>query len=169
MNAGPRRAIAAAHAMKLAAPIALLALCALFLAPAIASNYTLGGLKVDHPYALPTPPGARTGGAYFTVKNEGKQADRLLRVSSPVAKSAAIHSMTMDGNIMRMRNVPSLDIPPGAKVTLSPGGSHVMLVDLAHPLVAGGQVPLTLTFEKAGTIDVTADVEAAPGAQAHAN
>ncbi|HEX6792736.1 MAG TPA: copper chaperone PCu(A)C [Casimicrobiaceae bacterium] len=138
--------------------------------PTVAADYPIQHLLVEHPYARPTPPGARTGGAYFTVRNEGSEADRLLRVSSPAAKSAEIHSMTMDGNVMRMRNVPSLDIPADATVTLSPGGYHVMLVGLAHPLVAGQQVRLTLTFEKAGAIDVHADVEAAPPhGQAHAH
>ena len=138
--------------------------------PALATDYPLGHLLIEHPYARPTPPGARTGGAYFTVRNQGGQADRLLRVSSAAAKSAEIHSMTMDGNVMRMRNVPSLDIPANAKVTLSPGGYHVMLVGLIHPLVGGQQVPLTLTFEKAGAVDVHADVEAAPPAgQSHAH
>jgi copper(I)-binding protein len=140
-----------------------------FALPAVAADYRLQSVRIEDAYARPTPPGARTGGAYFTVENQGGQADRLLRVSSPAAKSAEIHKMTMDGNIMRMRSVPSLDIPAGAKVTLRPGGYHVMLVGLERPLVAGQHVPLTLTFEKAGTIDVHADVEAAPaGAQAHA-
>jgi copper(I)-binding protein len=138
--------------------------------PALATDYPLEHLLIEHPYARPTPPGARTGGAYFIIRNDGRQADRLLRVSSSAAKSAEIHSMTMDGNVMRMRSVPSLDIPAGAKVTLTPGGYHVMLVGVLHPLVAGQQVPLTLTFEKAGTIDVHADVEAAPpGGQPHAH
>jgi copper(I)-binding protein len=146
-----------------------LALSAISL-PALATDYPLKHLLIEHPYARPTPPGARTGGAYFTVRNEGSQADRLLRVSSSAAKSAEIHSMTMDGNVMRMRNVPSLDIPADAKVALSPGGYHVMLVGLLHPLVAGQQVPLTLTFEKAGAIDVHADVEpASPGGRSHAH
>ena len=136
---------------------------------ALATDYTLKDLRIEHAYARPTPPGARTGGAYFTIRNAGRESDRLLRVSSPAAKRSEIHSMTMDGNVMRMRAVPSLDIPAGASVKLG-GDYHVMLVDLAHPLAIGDKVPLTLTFEKAGAIDVTADVEAASvGAQAHAH
>ena len=70
---------------RLAIPLAL----AFALAPvaAIAHDYTLGNLRIEHPYARPTPPGARTAGAYFTVRNAGKAADRLLQVFSPVAQT----------------------------------------------------------------------------------
>lgn len=152
------------------AKVALVAaLAALFIGavPALAHDYDLGNLRIERPYARPTPPGARTGGAYFTIVNAGRAADRLVRVASPASQSAEVHSMTMDGNVMRMRAVPALDIAPGASVTLRPGAYHVMLVGLAHPLAAGDKVPLTLTFEKAGSVDVTADVVAGP-TDAHA-
>jgi copper(I)-binding protein len=133
---------------------------------AFAHDYTLGKLEIAHPYARPTPPGARTGGAYFIVRNNGAQADRLLRVASAAAQSVELHSMTMEGNLMKMRAIPSLDIPAGATVTLGSGGYHVMLVNLAHPLTVGSSVPLTLTFERAGSIAVSAPVEAPkPGAE----
>jgi len=143
---------------------AYVAACAIAMGPgaAFAHGYTLKDLRIEHPYARPTPPGARTGGAYFTIRNQGADADRLLRVSSPAAASVELHSMTMDGNLMKMRAVPSLDIPAGATVTLGSGGYHVMLVGLEHPLAAGSEVPLKLTFEKAGSIEVSAPVEAAP-------
>jgi copper(I)-binding protein len=128
--------------------------------PAFAHDYTLRNLHIDHPYARPTPPGARTGGAYFTIRNSGTQADRLVRVASPVATSVELHTMKMEDNLMKMRAISALDIPAGATVSLGSGGYHVMLVNLAHPLTAGSSVPLTLTFEHAGSIDVTAPVEA---------
>jgi copper(I)-binding protein len=126
---------------------------------AIARDYALGDLRIVHPYAWPTPPGARTGGAYFTISNLGTTGDRLLRVASSAAKNVQLHSMKMEGNVMRMRALASLDIPAGATVSLGPGGYHVMLVGLAHPLVVGEDVPLTLTFERSGAIDVSAPVE----------
>jgi copper(I)-binding protein len=125
-----------------------------------ARDYVVQQLHIDEPYARPTPPGARTGAAYFTIRNAGTTADRLVRVTTPVAASAELHSMTMDGNLMRMRSVPALDVPPGGTVALAPGGYHLMLDGLAHPLSTGGEVPLTLTFEKAGAVDVVAPVEA---------
>ena len=145
-------------------PLAVVALCAVAAAPSYARDYTLRDLRIEHPHARPTPPGARTGGAYLTIRNGGKEADRLLRVSSPAAATVELHSMTMDGNVMRMRAITALDIPAGATVTLGSSGYHVMLIELARPLAAGSTVPLTLTFEKSGTLDIVADVEPAVGA-----
>jgi len=125
-----------------------------------AQSYTFDNLRIDHPYVRPTPPGARTGGAYFEIENRGAQADRLLRVSTPAAGSAEIHSMSMDGNMMRMRAVSALDIPPHVTTALKPNGYHVMLLDLKRTLAVGDTVPLTLTFEKAGVVEVPARVEA---------
>ncbi|MGE5171185.1 MAG: copper chaperone PCu(A)C [Rudaea sp.] len=152
------------------APVATLAAGTwAFAAPAAAADYTLKDLRILHPYARPTPPGARSGGIYLVVENVGKEADRLVGAASPAAKIAEIHSMRMEGNVMRMRPIAALDIPPGGKATLAPGGYHVMLSDLHAPLVAGTTVPLTLEFEKAGTIEVRADVEAAGAAHAGGN
>ena len=125
-----------------------------------AQQYNLQQLRIEHPYARPTPPGARTGGAYFIVENKGGEPDRLVRVGTPVADAAEIHSMTMDGNMMRMRAVRALDIPARTTTTLKPGGYHVMLMDLKRPLAVGDSIPLTLTFERAGTIEINARVEA---------
>jgi copper(I)-binding protein len=148
-------------ALSLRCIVAAVAL-AIALAPAaaMARDYTLGDLRIDHPHARPTPPGARTGGAYFTIRNVGKAPDRLLRVSSPVAQTVELHSMTMDGNLMKMRPIPALDLPAGSTVTLGTGGYHVMLTGLRKRLAVGDSVPLTLTFERAGMLDVSASVEA---------
>jgi hypothetical protein len=132
------------------------------LGPASAENYTLKNLRINHPYARPTPPGARIGGAYFTIDNVGGGSDRLVRVETPIARAAEIHTMTMDGNVMRMRQIAALDIPAHSTAALKPGGYHLMLVDLKRPLAAGEVIPLSLTFEKAGTIEIAALVEA-PG------
>ena len=121
---------------------------------AFAEDYTLKNLRINHPYARPTPPGARIGAVYFAIDNLGGESDRLVRVATPVARAGEIHSMTMDGNLMRMRQIAALDIPAHATVTFNPGGYHVMLVDLKWPLAAGEMIPLSLTFEKAGTIEI---------------
>ncbi len=126
---------------------------------ASAHDYTAGTLQIGHPFARATPPGAQSGGAFFTVHNAGHQADRLLAVASPAAAAAELHRMTMDGNVMKMRAVDAIDIAAGATVTLGTAGYHVMLTGLKHPLVAGQSVPLTLTFERAGRVDVSASVE----------
>jgi copper(I)-binding protein len=81
-------------------------------------------------------------------------------VRSPVAHASEIHEMKMEGNIMRMRELDKgLEIPAGGTVTLAPSGFHVMLMGLKAPLKQGTKVPLTLVFEKAGSIDVELTVE----------
>jgi len=136
---------------------------------ALAHDYQLKSLSIDHPFARATPPGAKSGGAFFVVANAGATSDTLISVASPAASSAEIHQMAMDGGVMKMRSVPALDIPSGGKLELKPGGYHVMLLDLKQPLKAGDKVPLTLTFQNAGSIIVSVDVEAmgSMGAMTH--
>ena len=129
----------------------------------LADDFRLNDLRIDHPYMRPTPPGARTGAAYFTVRNVGSTNDRLVGASTPASKAVELHTMTMDGNVMRMRAVSAIDVPAGGKVALTTHGYHAMLVDLAKPLKEGERVPLTLRFERAGTIDVAASVESSTG------
>jgi periplasmic copper chaperone A len=157
----------AAPAVRLAFRAFALAVIGLVAWPSFAHDYKAGSLRIDHPYARPTPPGARTGAVYFTVHNDGREADRLVKVASPVAQSTELHSMTMEGSLMKMRPAAALDIPPGGSVTLGASGYHAMLVGLAHPLAAGDRLPLTLTFEKAGRVQVFATVEAANGTHKH--
>jgi copper(I)-binding protein len=141
---------------------AMLALAALFLVAggAMAHDYTLKSLSIDHAFARATPPGAKTGGAFFVVENTGTTSDRLIRVASSAAGGAELHEMAMDGGVMKMRAIAAMDVPAGGRLELKPGGYHVMMIDLKQPLKAGEKVPLTLTFERAGSIDIAVDVEA---------
>lgn len=132
---------------------------ALIAASAFAHDYQLKSLQIDHPFARATPPAAMAAGAFLTIKNTGTQADRLIRATSPVAGVVELHEMAMDGNVMRMRPIAGIEVPAGAQVALKPGGYHVMLMELKGPLVEGKQVPLTLVFEKSGTIEVQVKVE----------
>jgi copper(I)-binding protein len=120
-----------------------------------------GQLEVSNAWARATPPKAETGIAYLTIRSP--TPDRLVSVSSPVAKKVELNTMEMSGMVMKMRPVASLDIPAGQPVTLKPGGEHIMLTGLSGPLREGQSFPLTLTFEKAGTREVTVAVEK-PGA-----
>ena len=124
-----------------------------------AHDYELKSLYIDHPFARATPAAARVAGAYLTVENKGTAPDRLIAASSPVAGVTEIHEMTMDGGVMKMRAIPGIEIKAGAKVELKPGGYHVMLIELKQPLKNGDRFPLTLTFKKAGKIDVSVWVE----------
>jgi copper(I)-binding protein len=90
----------------------------------------------------------------------------LISAASPAAGLVQIHEMAVDGGIMKMRAVQGVDLKPGATTELRPGGFHVMLEGLKQPLKQGDKIPLTLTFEKAGSIEVKVEVEAM-GAASH--
>jgi copper(I)-binding protein len=143
---------------------AALTLC---VASAYAHEYSAGALRIVHPHARPTAPSQSIGGGYLKLLTTGPGADRLVSASTPVAQSVQLHTMRMEGDVMRMREVESIEIPPGQTVELKSGGMHLMLIGLKAPLVAGQRFSLKLGFEKAGevTVDVTVDApqSGAPG------
>jgi copper(I)-binding protein len=128
-----------------------------FAAVALADSSTV---KVTNAWARATPPSAKMGAAYLTIKNTGKEDDRLKSVTTEVAAAPQIHTMTMDSGIMQMRELTEgLAIPAGGEVALSPDGTHIMLTGLKKPLVEGQKFDLLLHFEKAGEVKVTADIK----------
>lgn len=129
--------------------------------PAVAHDYRLGDLVIDHPWTRATPAGAPVAGGFFKVRNTGKAADRLVSGTSEVAGTFEIHEMAVVDGIMKMRPLAKgIEIPPGGEVVLKPGGLHVMFIGLASPLKEGAKVRGTLVFEKAGKIEVEYTVEA---------
>lgn len=125
-----------------------------------ARDYRIANLEIVAPWARATAPTAPAGGGFVVIRNTGPTADRLVSARSAAAETVQIHEMKMDGNVMRMRELEKgLEIPAGATVTLAPGGFHLMLMGLKQPLKQGIAVPVTLVFEKAGSIDVELAVE----------
>lgn len=123
--------------------------------PVLAHDYRAGDITIGHPWTRATPPMAKVGGGYLELTNEGSTADRLLGGSSPIAGRVEIHNMEMTDGIMKMRPVPDgVEIPAGDTVKLAPGGYHFMLLDLKQPIVEGEMIPVTLNFERAGSVDV---------------
>jgi copper(I)-binding protein len=120
-----------------------------------------GQVELKDAWARATPGKAENGAAYLTIVSPA--ADRLVSVSTPVAKKAELHTMTTEGGVMKMRPLAGIDVAPGQPVTLKPGGAHIMLMGLNQPLQAGQSFPLTLSFEKAGQREVTVAIEK-PGA-----
>jgi copper(I)-binding protein len=118
-------------------------------------------VRVEGAWARATPPGAKVGGAFVTLINTGDAADRLVSASSGIAERVELHTHIMDGDVMRMREVEGgIPLSPGETVRLQPGGFHIMLLGLKQGLAAGSRFPLTLTFEKAGSVQVDVPVEA---------
>jgi copper(I)-binding protein len=142
----------AATVAALASPLILAQFASL---PAQAADYDVGSMHISQPWARATPKGASSAAGYMTITNKGAMPDRVSCLSSDAAAQCQIHTMTMDGGVMKMRPVEGgLEIKPGETVTLQPGGYHMMLVDLKHPLEAGQDVKATLKFDNAGTIEV---------------
>lgn len=116
--------------------------------------------RVEGAWARTTVPGQAVGGGFLTITG-GAAPDRLVGASATaVARAVELHMMAMEGDVMRMREVPGIDIPAGGTVELKPGGLHLMFVGLARPLAAGTRFPLTLRFEKAGAVQVDVPVAA---------
>lgn len=136
------------------------ALAALLAAPAHAqpaAPAAQGSVQATGVWARATVPGQAVGVAYATLTSP--VGDRLVGVETPAAGRAELHSMTMDGSVMRMRQVDGVPLPAGQPVALAPGGLHVMLMDLRGPLQAGQSFPLTLRFERAPPLTVQVPVE----------
>jgi hypothetical protein len=126
--------------------------------PVAAHDFKGGDIVVDHPWARATVGTSRPGGAYMTLINKGKTADRLIGAESANAARVELHRSVMEGGMMRMLPVEAIDVPAGGEVDLAPGGYHLMLTGLKAPLAAGARVPLTLVFEKAGRIEAKVTV-----------
>ena len=121
----------------------------------------VGDLTLSGGFTRATLPNAPVGGGYITITNAGAQADRLVGVQSRFSPDVQIHEMAVENDVMQMRQLPEgLEIPAGETVTLAPGGYHLMFMELAEPFVEGQTVPVTLTFEKAGTVEVALSVQA---------
>ena len=108
--------------------------------------------------ARATPPGISVGAIYFSVKNAGSTADRLLSVSTPVAGKVELHESRSVNGVMEMRQVTSVECPAGATVKATPGGLHVMLLGLAAPLAAGSDFSVSLHFRDAGVLTLKVPV-----------
>lgn len=147
---------------------AALALFALT-ASAFAHDYKIGDLVINHPWSKATLPNQPVAGGFMSITNNGSEADRLVSGTATFAGEVQMHEMGMEGDVMKMRQLEDgLEIPAGATVELKPGGFHVMFMKLAERLNAGELRKATLTFEKAGTIELEFKVEdAKPGEGGH--
>ena len=128
-----------------------------------AHSHQIGQLLIVHPYATATVAGQPTGAVYLTsIRNRGSDPDRLVSASSEVAKHVALHEMQVENDIMRMREVPFVEIPAKSEITMkhsSSKGYHLMLEGLKRPLNKGDRFSVRLKFERAGTQDIEVWVE----------
>jgi hypothetical protein len=171
------------HATRLARLGGLLA--AMLLVASVVAGCGAGGasIKVSEPWARASSMTASAGAAYMTIENTGSAADALVGAASPAAKTVEVHetvamesetpaasdgmgmespmpsaSGDMGGGMMGMRPIARLEIPAGGTVELKPGSYHIMLIGLNQELKPGDEIEITLTFEEAGEVTVTAEV-----------
>jgi copper(I)-binding protein len=133
--------------------------------PALAGDpVAVGALRIMHPWARASAGHGNTGAAFMTIANIGGEDDKLVSASTSVAGKAEVHQTKMEDGVMKMRMLMGgLAIPAGGKVELKPMGLHVMMMGVTEKLVEGETLVLTLTFEKAGSVDVAIPI-AGPGA-----
>lgn len=138
-----------------------------------AQTYRHGGLSLQHPWARETAQGQAAGGGFVTIVNGTRREDRLIGATSPVAGEVQLHTMSMDGGIMRMRQVQGgFAVPAMGTLELRPGANHIMFIGLKRRLRQGERFPVTLRFQRAGRVTVQFAVQAvgstAPMESSHA-
>jgi copper(I)-binding protein len=134
--------------------VAHLVLAAAVIVPAAVGAAPATPIAVVGAWIRPVQVGMN-GAGYMTLVNRGGLADRLIGASSPVAAQVSVHRSLEIGGVMTMRAIPVLDVAGGARVSLAPGGLHLMLEGLRRPLAPGQRVPVTLIFAKAGRVRIT--------------
>jgi len=117
-------------------------------------------IEISRAWARTPSATALEAGGFLTLTNKADVTDRLIAAASPVAGKIAIRGIKITGDTMTMRPIErGLGLPPDTAITMKPRGYHLFLEDLKAPLVKGDKVPVTLTFEKAGTRQVELIVE----------
>ena len=128
-----------------------------------------GQVGVATPWARATIGAGKTGVVYLTIHNRGAAWDRLIAVSTPIAKHAALHTHKMDKGVMKMRPVEAIQVARSKTTSLAPGSMHIMLMGLKYKLVKGGSFPLTLNFAGSGSVTIMVDVQSATASGGHAH
>ncbi len=138
-----------------------LSLAALLLAAsliAIGVHAADSAIAIDDPYVRLVPPGIRTTGGFMVIRNTGTTDRQLIKAESPAANIVELHTHLNENGVMKMREVPSIEVKAHGQTELKPGSYHVMLIDLKTSLKEGDNVPITLKFDDGSTQSVLAPV-----------
>ena len=139
----------------------LLAFAVFALCPAL----SLAQIKIEGAWARPTVKGQQGGGGYMAVTSA--TGDRLLGGSTTLSQRFELHTMSMKGDVMEMRQMEAVDLPAGKKIEFKPGGMHLMFSGLKQPLALGSKVPVTRKFDKSGDVKVEFEIMSHPAAPMH--
>jgi periplasmic copper chaperone A len=118
----------------------------------------IGSIQIFEPWVLVAKAGGTTG-AFMLIKNTGSQPDKLLKVECMASMMTGIHETKMVGDVMQMSEIPALEIPANGQVELKSGSYHVMMMNISQDLNEGGKMKMTLTFEKAGPLEIEATIQ----------
>ena len=128
---------------------------------AMAHDFSVGDIRIDHPWARATPAGAKVAGGYVTIENFGSKPDRLVSATMEAARQVELHEMSLTDGVMRMRGITTgISVLAGGRIEMKPGGFHIMFLDLQRPLKQGEKVAGTLIFERAGIVQIEFQVDA---------
>eukprot|EP01029_Cantina_marsupialis_P023958 TRINITY_DN60467_c2_g1_i1.p1 TRINITY_DN60467_c2_g1~~TRINITY_DN60467_c2_g1_i1.p1 ORF type:complete len:169 (-),score=19.33 TRINITY_DN60467_c2_g1_i1:367-813(-) len=126
-------------------------------------------IEVEDAYVRATPPGLPNSAAFLTIENETDTSLSLVKASSQVAKSVELHTHDMKDGVMKMYQVPKIDIAADSKTVLKPGGFHIMLIGLSKPLKEGEKVSLTLEFSNGETKTIEVPIKKVMSGMKHHN
>lgn len=134
---------------------AFAAIAGLIASASLAHGYKTGSLSIQHPWSRETATGQAVGGGFMVVTNASAKPDKLVGATTPLAREVQLHTMSMEGGVMRMRQVEGgIAVPAKGKLEMKPGGYHLMFMGLKRPLKKGERFPVTLRFQTAGTLKV---------------
>ena len=125
---------------------------------AFGENTQHGDLTITDARTFPAMPN-RPGAAYLSIANDGETDDRLISATSPMFERIELHDVKQEGDVMQMFQIEAVDVPAGGMAMLEPGGKHMMLFGASQMLTIGDEVPMTLVFERAGSVEITVTVE----------
>ncbi len=146
---------------KTIAVLSLSILSALTTQSALASQ--ADDITVSAPFAREVPPGAPASASFMTLENASDQAIKIISAESAVSKVVELHTHTNDNGVMRMRQIPFIEVPASGKTELKPGGLHIMLIGPHQPLKKGQEVKVTLKFEDGSSKEVSMPVKSIMG------
>jgi hypothetical protein len=119
-----------------------------------------GRLTVYDAWIRMAPPGATMMAGYATLKNEGDSPLKVLTVQSDAFRQSSIHETVVDRGVSRMRELPRIDMAPGATVEMKPGGAHLMLMEPRHPILVGDKVHMVFLLADGTRVETYFDVVA---------
>ena len=153
-----------AHAMF---GVLALASCLAASAAVFANELKKGDLLVDKAWTRATARGQTVAAGYLEIGNGGKEADRLVSASTPAAERIELHVIVKEGEVTKMRQVKSFEVPAGGKMELKPRGAHMMIIGIKRPFVKDQRIPVTLKFERAGEVAIELAVDAIDAGTEH--